>query len=412
VATTVSSNADPCPAGDGCPPQIEAAVLLNGLADAIDLESRRRVRRNKRGPDLVSLQALFEEICRQPVSPLATHGSITADVAAVGSQAPPTFSLPEPSFSTIESPAPTGTCVSTDFAIERGARPTVARISAGIRRKAAGRNQATGAPVSHRLRQAKHTEGRQRMEAEVSSAADTRTYTVRLRERREIAENTFAFLFEKPDGFTFKAGQFIELSLIQPDATDARGKTRRFSLASAPSENLLMVSTRMRDSALKNALKSSPLGTPVRIEGPSGQLTLHKDSSSPAVFIAGGIGITPFRSMLLDAIASKLAHRIFLFYSNRRPEDAPFLDELEAIERSHWSFTLISTMTQPHRSRLSWTGETSMLDNEMIERFLKNVNSPTYYIAGPPRMVQGLNTVLSRLGTKPDRIRSEVFEGY
>ena len=250
------------------------------------------------------------------------------------------------------------------------------------------------------------------MEAVVASAAGPRAYTVQLRERREIAENTFAFLFDKPDGFTFKAGQFVELSLIQPNGTDPRGKTRRFSLASAPSENLLMVTTRVRDSALKQALKESPLGTEVRIEGPSGYLTLHKDTASPAVFIAGGIGITPFRSMLLDAIHTRLPHRFFLFYSNRRPEDAPFLDELLAIERVHWNFILIATMTRPDASRHAWTGETSVLDQELIERFLKNVNSPTYYVAGPPRLVHGMESVLSRLGTKPDRIRTEVFQGY
>jgi ferredoxin-NADP reductase len=275
-----------------------------------------------------------------------------------------------------------------------------------------GRNGATHAAMSHRRREAKRTEGRNPMEEVVESAAESRTHVVKLRERREIAENTFAFLFDKPDGFTFKAGQFIELSLNQPHATDARGKTRRFSLASAPTENLLMVTTRVRDSALKRALKTSPLGTEVEIEGPSGQLTLHKDSASPAVFIAGGIGISPFRSMLLDAIASRLPHRFFLFYSNRRPEDAPFLDELQAIERSHWSFTLIATMTQAERSRHRWSGETSVLDQEMIERFLRNVNSPTYYVAGPPRMVLGLHTILGRLGTKSERIRSEVFQGY
>jgi ferredoxin-NADP reductase len=250
------------------------------------------------------------------------------------------------------------------------------------------------------------------MEEVPGRASDPRTYAVQLRERREIAEDTYAFLFDKPDGFAFRAGQFIELSLNHPHTTDARGKTRRFSLASAPNESRLMITTRIRDSALKQALKISPLGTPVEIEGPSGQLTLHKDSESPAVFIAGGIGISPFRSMLLDAIASRLPHRFFLFYSNRRPEDAPFLDELEAIERSHWNFTLIPTMTQVHKSRQTWSGETSVLDHEMIERFLKNVNSPTYYVAGPPRMVHGLHTVLSRLGTKTERIRSEVFQGY
>ena len=84
----------------------------------------------------------------------------------------------------------------------------------------------------------------------------------------------------------------------------------------------------MSDTAFKRVLKTMPLGTEVRIVGPFGSLILHQNADRPAVFLAGGIGITPFRSMLLQATEQKLPYHLILFYSNRRPEDAAFLEEL------------------------------------------------------------------------------------
>src|SRR5262245_8721351 len=127
------------------------------------------------------------------------------------------------------------------------------------------------------------------------------TYQVRLKSRREIAEGTMAFHFEKPPGFSFKAGQALSWTLVDPPETDAEGNTRNFSIASAPGEADLMIATRMRDTAVKRALKTIPLGTEVRIVGPFGSLILHQNTARQAVFLAGGIGITPFRSMLWQA---------------------------------------------------------------------------------------------------------------
>jgi ferredoxin-NADP reductase len=149
------------------------------------------------------------------------------------------------------------------------------------------------------------------------------THQVRLKERQRIAEGTMAFHFEKPGKFAFTAGQFMSCTLIDSLNTDAEGNTRAFSIASAPDEADLMIATRMRNTAFKSALNILPIGTEVIIQGPFGSFILHNDSTRPAVFLAGGIGITPFRSMLWQAVRSKLPHPLFLFYSNRRPEDAP-----------------------------------------------------------------------------------------
>ena len=113
----------------------------------------------------------------------------------------------------------------------------------------------------------------------------------------------------------------------------------------------------MRDTAFKRVLKTMSPGTEVKIEGPFGNLTLHNNLARTAVLLAGGIGITPFRSMVFHAAKEKLAHRIVLFYSNRRPEDAPFLDELQALEHENPNYKLIATMTRMKNSGKHWRGE-------------------------------------------------------
>src|ERR1039457_5165384 len=135
--------------------------------------------------------------------------------------------------------------------------------------------------------------------------------------REEVAEGTMAFHFEKPSGFNFKAGQFADVTLSNPPDTDAEGNTRTFSIASPPFENELVFTTRMRDTAFKRSLKKVPLDTEVKIGSAAGSFTLHKNPSKPAVFLAGGIGITPFLSIVRQADHDRLPHKLYLFYSNR-----------------------------------------------------------------------------------------------
>lgn len=246
----------------------------------------------------------------------------------------------------------------------------------------------------------------------MSSAATWPVFNANLRSREEVAEGTMAFHFKKPIDWTFKAGQFIDITLLDPSETDAEGNTRGFSIASAPYEETITVATRMRDTAFKRVLKRMPLGTAVKIEGPFGNLTLHNNAARPAVLLAGGIGITPFRSILFRAAKEKLPHRIFLFYSNRRPEDAPFLEALQALEQENPNYKLIATMTKMENSHQSWHGETGLIDQELLARYLQNVISPIYYIAGPAGMVKGLHTMLNDAGVDDDDIRTEEFVGY
>ncbi|MBI2021549.1 FAD-dependent oxidoreductase [Candidatus Daviesbacteria bacterium] len=235
---------------------------------------------------------------------------------------------------------------------------------------------------------------------------------VKLIDKEEIAQGTMSFYFEKPQEFDFKAGQYVNLRLINPEETDEEGTRRFFSLASAPFEKDLMIATRMRDTAFKRILGKMPLGREVELFGPSGSLVLPNDSSIPAVFLSGGIGITPFRSMILQSTHDNSAQKIYLFFSNRRPEDSAFLDELISSQNQNPNFKLIATMTQMTESKQAWSGETGFVNKTMLEKYLPNLLEPTYYTAGPPQMVEAMEKLMKESGVPEERIKSENFTGY
>jgi ferredoxin-NADP reductase len=241
---------------------------------------------------------------------------------------------------------------------------------------------------------------------------------VKLVGRVVVAENTMAFEFERPRDWSFKAGQAIDMTLLHPPETDTEGNKRAFSIASGPTEPTLTVATRMRDTAFKRVLKSMPVGSEVRIEGPFGDLSLHNNSARPAVFLAGGIGITLFRSIVKHAAKEKLPHRLLLFYSNRQPADAAFLEELQSLETQNPNYKMIATMTGTENALPAWGGETGHVNKEMLDRYLPVLalpgegRAPIYYIAGPPQMVHGMQAMLAGAGVDSDDVRIEEFAGY
>jgi ferredoxin-NADP reductase len=238
------------------------------------------------------------------------------------------------------------------------------------------------------------------------------SYHVALRKRQEIAKGTMAFYFDRPAGFTFTAGQFIDLSLPNLSPSDPEGHTRALTLASAPSEQRLMVATRLRDTAFKRMLAEMPLGTTIDLEGPFGQFTLPSDDSRTIVLLAGGIGITPFRSMLVEAAHHKLSHHLILLYSNRHQEDAAFLDELQTLQQENTHFTCIGTMTSPSGGTETWEGETGRIDPVMLRKYVKEAKAALYYVVGPPAMVDGLRKMLESIDIPKTNIHSEEFVGY
>jgi ferredoxin-NADP reductase len=238
------------------------------------------------------------------------------------------------------------------------------------------------------------------------------TLSTSLVAREEIAKGTVAFHLRKPDGFEFSAGQAVYVTLRNSAKSDPEGRVRTFSIASPPQDPELVIATRLRDTSFKRGLMNLPLRTAIEIEGPYGDLSLHEDPARPAVFLAGGIGITPFRSMILDATKRGLPHRQFLFYSNRIPEQAPFLAELTEIEKQNPRFRLIATITDAEGACTDWRGERGQITREMIVKHVGDIAAPVYYVAGPPAMVSAMEELLRDAGVKSEDVRAEMFSGY
>jgi len=105
-------------------------------------------------------------------------------------------------------------------------------------------------------------------------------------------------------------------------------------------------------------------------------------------------------------------HKLYLFYSNRRPEDAPFIEVLQDLEKTNPNFSFIATMTEMPRSKKTWNGETGRINKEMLSKHLNDLRGPIYYIAGSPAMVSGMRKMLVECGVDEDDIRTDEFDGY
>jgi ferredoxin-NADP reductase len=237
-------------------------------------------------------------------------------------------------------------------------------------------------------------------------------YQMTLVDRQRIARGTMTFWFDtNGSDYDFRAGQHADFAFLHPSVGDESDNLRTFSLANSPHDKgLVMIAMRMRETGFKTALMSAALGTKFRVSRPRGSFTLHKDSARPAVFLAGGIGITPVRSILDWAAQERMPHKLYLFYSNREAVDAAFLEEFEALTMRNSCFTFIPTITRLTYS--AWRHETGRVDREMLSRYLTGLNRPVFYIAGPSAMVTAMTNLLCSLDVSDDDIRTEEFGDY
>jgi len=235
------------------------------------------------------------------------------------------------------------------------------------------------------------------------------TYSTRLIGSEQVAERTIAFHFEKPADFAFRAGQAIDLALPTADESGQAAR-HAFSLVSAPHEERLTITTRLRGSTYKEGLRALTPGVVVQIDGPFGSLTLHKNTARDALLVAGGIGITPFVSILRQAAYQRLERQLVLVYSNRRAEDAAYLDEVLVLARDYPNLRVILTLTQADAAPPAWTGRIGRVDGALLVGIA--ATAPVYYLAGSPAFVEAMQVELCSHGADEDDIRSEGFYGY
>lgn len=236
---------------------------------------------------------------------------------------------------------------------------------------------------------------------------------LKLINKKREAENTKSFLFEPEKGFDFLPGQYFYFTLPDLKYEDGRGATRHFTIASSPTEGKnIFIATRMRKSSgFKKTLDELGIGSLIQGEGPSGTFIVDENEPGPHVFLAGGIGITPFRSIIKYAIDKKLQQPMHLIYSNSTPEQIAFRKELEKWTKENNHFKLDMTVTKSE-GKSGWKGLTGRIDEAMIKKLVDDTSESTFWVCGPPAMVDGMEKALGKLRITSDKVRSEKFSGY
>jgi len=233
----------------------------------------------------------------------------------------------------------------------------------------------------------------------------------RIEAKQEVAKGTLLVTFDLlGEEVDFRPGQYFNVTLPNRGDDDEKGLRRHISVVTSPTDKgVLGFATRMRDSAFKRTLRELPVGSEVDVEPPEGSFELPDDPSRPLVFVAGGIGITVFRSMLRYIHAEQLPYRVTLIYSNRDRESTAFLDELRELEQALPEFRLVLTMTQD----TGWDGETRKIDAQFVQDYLEgDLNEYTFLVAGPPGMAEGVQGALREAGVRDENVVAESYSGY
>ena len=228
-------------------------------------------------------------------------------------------------------------------------------------------------------------------------------------ETREVAKGTLLVLFAVEDYPGYRPGSYFWVELPDRGDNDEKGLRRHISLVTSPTERgVVGLATRLRDTAFKRTLASLEVGDEVQVEEPKGSFLLPEATDVPYVFVAGGIGITVFRSMLRFIRDERLPYEVTLVYSNRDRASTPFLEELGELERQIPGLRLVLTMTDDPE----WDGETRRIDPGVLRDHVGDLGRPVFLVAGPPAMAEGVADALKADGVPEERVLADKFSGY
>jgi len=237
------------------------------------------------------------------------------------------------------------------------------------------------------------------------------SYQVKLISREKLTAEIALFRVEKPQGFQFLPGQYCLVSVPPTGFQDDRGLRRPLSIASSPLEKELLFLTKLSESAFKRTMAEMAPGAAIILDQPLGSLTLPADTATPLAFLAGGVGIAPFRSICRYATDAATGHAITLFYSGRTPEETPFVEELQRMPQQNSRLRSVVTMTRVEDPK-KWSGLSGRLTGEMVKAGCAAWESAQYYIAGPPAMTDAMKQTLDAMGIPAARVKIELFAGY
>lgn len=242
-------------------------------------------------------------------------------------------------------------------------------------------------------------------------AQHARNITAPFLKKEQLTSDTWSFFFDKTkDPFTYFPGQYTRM-ILPNDSADDRGTSRFFTLSSSPLEDYFTITTRMIQSTFKKTLGSLQPGTQVTCFGPLGTFFLQETEESPLVFLAGGIGITPFYSMISYIFGKQLPFNITLLVSFSSVSEMLFYKELTTIAEKNQQIKVIYTVTRPEEKH-RWDGETGSISDSLIRKYVPRYMKSIYYVVGPSTMVEGTKETLIRMGIPPEQILIENYPGY
>jgi ferredoxin-NADP reductase/nitrite reductase/ring-hydroxylating ferredoxin subunit len=230
--------------------------------------------------------------------------------------------------------------------------------------------------------------------------------------------DVMSFKFSKSDDHNhlkYRAGQFAIIDLGTKE--DPKGPLRSFTMASSPTEDVIQITTRIRDTPFKKKLASLEIGSTAKITSPLGKFVLPDDHSKPVVFIAGGIGVTPFRSMIRYATDKQVPSQVTMFDSNRNVENTLFKEEFDDCLKRNNNLKIVYTITEEEQSKNAeeWKGERGFINESMLTKYLTRdeLDNSTFYICGPPGMLKAMQKLLELdLKFPKQHIKIEEFTGY
>jgi ferredoxin-NADP reductase len=235
---------------------------------------------------------------------------------------------------------------------------------------------------------------------------------IKLKARRAETGDVMSFIFDLGgQPLEYKPGQFLHYELDALAFPDERGNQRHFTISSSPTEEgVVMFTTRIRGSGFKETLRQAPAGFELSCEAPDGDFVLRAaEADTRHVFIAGGIGITPYRSILRYQADMHKPLNALLLNFNRSSADIVFGPELEDIARQMPAFSIVNVLTEPEEG---WSGPRGKLDEAVLREWTPDPHGALFWVSGPPGMVGACRELLGRIGVDNKNIRTERFMGY
>lgn len=230
--------------------------------------------------------------------------------------------------------------------------------------------------------------------------------------KHQETPTVYSFTFKPELPFQFVAGQFLQIVVLVQNP-DNRGARRSFTICSSPADKNITITTRVLDkhSTFKKSLLELKEADPVEIFGPFGKFILPSEDR-PVMFITGGVGITPARSMIVSATNLKRQIPLRLLYSNVTPEEIIFYDQFSEIEKENKCFKVVYTISQPGKLSQKWSGRIGRIDTKLIRENVKDFEKTIFYVSGPPSLVIDYSNLLQEMGTSDEQVKRETFPGY